>query len=125
MSTTQKQIEREKAIAELRKLLKPGTTVYTLLRHRSASGMYRVVDVYVIKQNTPLRLSWSVALATGAGYDTKHEGVRAPGCGLDVGYQIVYDLGSVLWPNGTKKPHGTRNGEPDHAGGYALKHRWM
>ena len=22
-------------------------------------------------------------------------------------------------------PHGTRNGEPDSTGGYALKHRWL
>jgi hypothetical protein len=119
------QADRQDAIKRLRKLLKPGATVYTVLRHRSASGMYRVVDVYIIKQNTPLRLSWSVALATDAGYDTKHEGVKAPGCGLDVGFQIVYNLGAALWPKGTKKPHGTRNGEPDTAGGYALNHRWI
>jgi hypothetical protein len=31
----------------------------------------------------------------------------------------------ALWPNGTDTPHGTRNGEPDTNGGYALKHRWM
>lgn len=28
-------------------------------------------------------------------------------------------------PNGTDKPHGRRNGEPDSSGGYALKSRWM
>ena len=119
------QAERTKAAKELRKLLKPGTTVYTILRHRSASGMHRVVDVYIFRRNTPLRLSWPVAIATDAGYDTKHEGVKAPGCGLDVGFQIVYNLGATLWPKGTKKPHGTRNGEPDSAGGYALNHRWL
>jgi hypothetical protein len=34
-------------------------------------------------------------------------------------------LGQKLWPNGTKKPHGARNGQPDESGGYALKQHWL
>jgi hypothetical protein len=40
---------------------------------------------------------------------------------MDMGFDLVYSLGSALWPNGTDTPHGTRNGEPDSDGGYALK----
>jgi hypothetical protein len=57
--------------------------------------MYRVLDVYIIKDNAPLRLSWSVAIVAGAGYDKRHEGVRAGGCGLDVGFALVYSLARV------------------------------
>lgn len=44
---------------------------------------------------------------------------------MDMGFHVVYALGSALWPDGTPAPHGTRNGEPDTAGGYALKHEWL
>jgi hypothetical protein len=47
------------------------------------------------------------------------------GCGMDMGFHVVYTLGSYLWPAGPDKPRGTRNGEPDSDGGYALKHRWL
>jgi len=43
----------------------------------------------------------------------------------DMGFQIVYQLGQRMWPDGTPKPHGRRNGQPDSAGGYALKHQWL
>ena len=36
--------ERDEAIANLREILKPGDTVYTILRHVSKSGMSRVID---------------------------------------------------------------------------------
>jgi hypothetical protein len=113
------------AIDKLRDLLKPGDIIYTTLKHVSRSGMMRVIDVRVMRNNEPLRISWSVAQAIGYAYNDKHDGVRMDGCGMDMGFALVYRLGSVLWPNGTPEPHGTRNGEPDTCGGYALKHRWM
>ena len=55
----------------------------------------------------------------------KHGGLVVGGCGFDAGFEVVYNLGSLLWPNGTPEPHGTRNREPDSTGGYALKQdRW-
>lgn len=56
---------------------------------------------------------------------TDDDAIRVGGAGMDMGFHLVYSLGSALWPDGTKKPHGTRNGEPDRAGGYALKHQWL
>jgi hypothetical protein len=47
------------------------------------------------------------------------------GCGMDMGFSVVCNLGAMLWPMGTDTPHGTRNGAPDSAGGYALKHKWI
>lgn len=113
------------AIDELRAMLKPGDTIYTRLNHVSKSGMMRVIDLFVIRDNEPRRITWSACQATGTTYNDKHEGMRMDGCGMDMGFAAVYNLGSVLWPNGTPEPHGTRNGEPDTCGGYALKHRWL
>lgn len=113
------------AIDELRAMLKPGDIIYTTLKHASRSGMMRVIDLRVMRNNEPLRISWSVAQAIGYTYNTKYEGVRIDGCGMDMGFSLVYTLGSVLWPDGTPEPHGTRNGKPDTCGGYALRQRWM
>jgi len=117
--------QRAAAVNELRAMLKPGDTVYTTLLHCSRSGMMRVIDLRVIRDNEPLRITWSVAQALGYPYNEKHEGLRVDGCGMDMGFHAVYNLGLTLWPHGTDKPHGTRNGEPDTDGGYALNHRWL
>lgn len=47
------------------------------------------------------------------------------GAGMDMGFALVYSIGRAIWPNGTSKPHGRRNGEPDSDGGYALNHEWI
>ena len=146
--------ERMEAIEKLRKFINPGDTVFTKLNHVSKSGMMRVIDVFVIKDNEPLRFSWSVADAIGATYDRKHEGVKVTGCGMDMGFAIVYDMGRVMFPDGFgiegNYPNGSkgrpttkemaakaieigatfrgRNGDSsgwDNDGGYALNHRWL
>lgn len=123
-------ITRENATAELLKLLNPGDTVYTILRHVSSSGMLRRIScvIPVIDDNgrTVIRsLDHLVSAATHYRLDKRDEGLRIGGAGMDMGFAIVYDLGKSLWPNGTPQPHGHRNGEPDSAGGYALRHRWL
>ena len=118
-------LDKMNALKELRSMLKPGDTVYTRLNHVSKSGMMRVIDLFVIRDNEPLRITWSACQATETAYNNKHDGMRMDGCGMDMGFSAVYHLGSVLWPDGTPEPHGTRNGQPDRDGGYALKHRWL
>ena len=39
--------DKAEAVAELKKLLKPGATVYTVLKHCSSSGMMRVIDLVI------------------------------------------------------------------------------
>ena len=151
MKTTE--TERKQYIEELQKLLKPGDTVYTVVRHVSQSGMYRAIDLYIIRDNQPLRITWSAAQLL-EGYDRKHEAAKASGCGMDMGFGLVYDLGRTLFPDGFgvegELPYGHRirpiskevaakavakgaqfrgrNGDAsgwDNDGGYALKQRWM
>jgi len=117
---------REQAKKHLRKILKPGMTVYTILNHVSASGMSRSISLAIGGKNGEIeKLDYWVAKAKGEKIDQKHGGLKAGGCGMDMGFDLVYCLGQMLWPNGTKKPHGTRNGAPDKAGGYALKQTWL
>jgi hypothetical protein len=145
--------EQADALASLRKMLKPGDTVYCILRHRSASGMSRIIDLAIVQPEYDLiypkqddgstdydgkpkrkpkghrirSIGWLAGnLGVGGGsYDRDKEGVRVSGCGMDMGFHLVYSLGAKLWPNGTPKPHSTRNGKPDDDGGYALKHQWL
>ena len=117
--------ERAEAIADLREQLQPGDVIFTRLNHVSASGMTRWLDLFVIRDNEPQRLTWSAAAATDYIYCDRRESLKIEGCGMDMGFSAVYSLGRALWPDGTDSPHGTRNGEPDTDGGYALKQRWL
>lgn len=110
----------EQNLVRLRKLLKPNDTVICVLRSVARSGISRRIDFYTINLDY---LSHSIAVVLG---DPEPEnGLRVGGCGMDMGFHVVYSLGYKLWPKGTDVPHGTRNGEPDSVGGYALKHRWL
>ncbi len=117
--------EKSEARARLLELLKPGDTVYIVLKHVARSGMMRVIAVKILWNGDICDITYHAAVAMGESIDNKRDGVRVSGCGMDIGAALVYNLGAMLWPNGTPEPHGTRNGEPDSDGGYALKHRWI
>ena len=92
-----------------------------------------------MRENEPIRISWSVADAIGFNYDRNYEGVKIGGCGMDVGFEVVYNLGLTLFPDGftcigERCPAADHsNGDRDYTphlhpkfqGGYALKHRWL
>lgn len=122
---TAKEKDRDEARAELRSRLRPGQEVFCILRHCSRSGMQRVIDLKIIEDGEMRGIGWTAARAMGNRYDTKRDGIVIGGCGMDMGFALVYNLGATLWPKGTDKPHGQRNGEPDSDGGYALKSRWI
>lgn len=98
--TKAQQSERDQAIAELRETLKPGTTVYTILRHVSRSGMSRDIDVYVMQDGEPQRITWLAAKAADLTYSRKAEAIKIGGCGQDMGFVIVYDLSRSLYDHG-------------------------
>ncbi len=54
-------------------------------------------------------------------------GVYVTGCGMDMGFHIVYNLGSILYPKGDGKTITGRNGDknPETDGGYLIKQRWV
>lgn len=151
---TAKQQSANEAIERLRETLKPGDTVYTVLRHVSRSGMSRLIDLYKMSDGEPQWLSRLAARAAGFTFDEKKECIRVGGCGMDMGFHLVYSLSRTLFPNGFgeegKLPLGHeirpqtqeqarvsvekgakfygRNGDPsgwDTDGGYALRQRWM
>ena len=115
---------KEYARVELRKLIIPGQTVYCTLRSVSSSGMSRRISLHIIENGTLRSIDSLAADATDTAHSDKG-GLIVGGCGMDMGFHIVYTLGYALWPNGTPAPHGVRNGAPDTNGGYALKSEWV
>ena len=105
---SKKEVERDDAIASLKEYLKPGDTVYSILRNVSASGTCRHIDVYMIKDNQPSRLTWGIAKALETTYNRKKDAIRVSGCGEDVGFKTAYNLAWKLFGDG-----------------YALNHRWL
>jgi hypothetical protein len=113
----------------LLKLLKPGDTVYCNLKHVSQSGMSRVISLHIIKDNRLQDIS-GLAAPLLEGYDERHYGCKAGGCGMDMGFHLVYNLGRQLWPNGFPVAAGYWRNEAYKEGqledgGYALKSEWM
>ena len=125
---TQKAIERQQAVERLREMLKPGDTVYTTIKHVSRSGMQRSIDVHLIRDNKPVWIAPAVAKAADYPFDERREALKVSGCGMDMGFAVVYDLSRVLFPKGFKAPKPGRNGDMsgwDNDGGYALRQEWL
>lgn len=105
MKTTKEM--KQQARESLKKWLKPGNTVYTILRHVSQSGMMRHISLYVFKNNKPVYLDYNVSQLLECPMG-KREGLKRDGCGMDIGFDLVYSLSYALFGNG-----------------YKLHHRWL
>ncbi len=125
--------ERDEAIAKLREWLKPGDPVYTILRHVSRSGMQREIGIVTMNEGSDLHPNYLVAKALGM-RQGKRDGIIMGGCGMDMGFALVYELSHALWPQGfgcigkgcPSNDHSNREENAHHRdGGYALKQRWL
>ena len=90
--------------------------------------MTRWLDLYVIRDNKPRRITWLAAKACDRTYDQNYDALKVGGCGMDMGFESVYVLGRYLFPEGFKVEGTGRNGDTsgwDNDGGYALRHEWM
>lgn len=99
--TKKEQSEQEEARATLREMFPPGSTVYTVLRHVSRSGMSRSISVLHSDDAGNISdVSWAVARATESKFDRDRGGVKVGGCGMDMGFAVVYDLSWSLYRDG-------------------------
>lgn len=90
--------DRQHALEILTRLATEGQTVYSVLRSVSRSGMQRKIDFYVIQDNRPMFLSWAISKVCG--YAQKDGALVVNGCGMDMGFSVVYDLGMELYGKG-------------------------
>lgn len=123
--------DRVVALAELRALCPPGTTVYTILRSVSRSGMTRVITPFILDpvDGKPISivrfvrpiLNYPTAEALG------HVGLKVGGCGMDMGFHLVNALSYAL--HGHTHPEVAQHmalkpGDLERPG-YTLNHRWL
>ncbi len=96
----------------LREWMPKGSTVYTILETVSKSGMRRTIRLVVLVNGEaepyPIHPNYNAALVLGRTQATKGDGIVCNGCGMDMGFDLVYSLSCSLY------------GEGD-----ALKHRWL
>ena len=138
--------DRAEWTTDMRATLPPGSTVYTIIRNVSASGMTRSIDAYALTADpddsgriVKRWLSYRAAAILGWPYDERRECVKVGGAGMDMGFHLVYTLSSHLYPDGfdcigdrcpsNDHRNARRNDEPvpqHHAsGGYALRQEWL
>ena len=99
---------KNNAISSLRNILKVGDIVYTTVKTVSSSGMSRKISCYIVQDGkirsisnlTGNALEWSTGDNSGS--------VTVTGCGMDMGFHLVYTLSSVLFGDS-----------------YALKQEWI
>ena len=88
--------------------------VYTVLRSVSASGMTRHISLKVAHGGDILDITYLAAQALGDklqernGFNT----LKVNGCGMDMGFHLVYNLSSVLFAG-------------QERAGYKLAQRWI
>jgi len=126
MKTKTQKTEKQEAIKRLQDEIPPGTTIYTVLRHCSASGMQRSIQCLVMRDNQPWDYSWLVKRALGYRLNEKHGGVKIGGCGMDMGFHLVNTLSYCV--HGV----GRETDTPDQVvargearPGYTFGHRWI
>lgn len=91
--------------AYLKTILKPGDEVRTILRSCSRSGMSRRISLVVARDNEVTDITFHAARAMGekvkqGGQYVQDAGIVIGGCGMDMGFSLVYDLGRYLFPDG-------------------------
>lgn len=144
MAQTKAQVrEASEARDGLLEFIKPGDTVYTILRSVSRSGMSREISVVIKSGEGVQNIDWYVCRILGD--HLGREGIKVTGCGMDMGFHLVYSLSSVLFRDafhciGDSSEYGKRCPSNDHSneraadytvgrlhsdGGYALRQRWL
>lgn len=94
------------------KRIRKGDIIYSVLRHVSKSGMMRRIDFYKIAKNKPIYLTAYIADFLGYKRYPDKQGLRVDGCGMDMGFNVVYELSVALY--GYRK-----------RGGYKINHEWL
>jgi hypothetical protein len=142
MSLTKVQeAERQETVERLRKEIAPGDTLRTILRHVSRSGMTRHISVIQIRPDGTVR-DWTHSVAKVLGNKVDDDGgMKVSGCGMDMGFDVVYSLSRALYGDGynclgercPSSEHSNyrgpypepRSSDTIHRDGYAISQRWL
>jgi hypothetical protein len=119
-----------------------GRNIIVVLKGVSRSGMMRNMDFYVL---IPLRkseiedhrgvkarvkkvyLNYFISQLLDYKRDKDTGRLKISGCGMDMAFSVVYNLGRCLYPKGDGKTITGRNGDknPETDGGYLLNYELL
>jgi len=84
--------------------LPKGTTLYTVLRRVSRSGMTRIFDLkYINADQEPRNIIVEEFMCCAKDHDQESRwggNYKATGCGMDMGFWLVYELGCLVHKDG-------------------------
>jgi hypothetical protein len=98
---------RQEQLDNLRGWFPVGSTVYTVLRKVSASGMTRHIGIIAIVGPDDIRHP-NYATSVVLDLPLTDDAVKVGGAGMDMGFHVAYNLSHALYGDG-----------------YALNHRWL
>tara|TARA_Y100001938_G_C7761811_1_gene268944 strand:- start:52 stop:360 length:309 start_codon:yes stop_codon:yes gene_type:complete len=94
---------------QLKKLFPKGSTAFTLVTKVAPSGMSRHILVTGSGRKGHVQnVSWYIAEFLDYKYKPDTRSVFVGGCGMDMGFHLVYTLSSVLYDDG-----------------YAIEQQWL
>ena len=100
-------VDKERAEELLKECFPKGSTAHTTVVHVARSGMSRHIKVFAIRGERIQNISNYVAKYLDWRYTNK-EAVFVSGCGMDMGFHLIYTLSSCLYDDG-----------------YAIKQSWV
>ena len=99
--------DKERAEELLKEWFPKGSTAHTTVVHVARSGMSRHIKVFAISGERIQNVSYYVSKLLDWRYTDK-EAVFVGGCGMDMGFDLIYTLSRVLYDDG-----------------YAIKQSWI
>jgi hypothetical protein len=110
--------------------------LHTNIRHVSRSGMQRKIDVVSLRPSgdpsEPVSKSWLsywAAKALGWRFCPKYDAVVVDGCGMDMGFHLVYTLSYLIFKDVPREKWPAdlplRNSEVENEPGYVLQQKWI
>ena len=122
--------ERQESLDKLKSWIKKGDLLHTKLNHVSKSGMTRHISVRHLKATDnperPVNIScydYHVARAldlpeANNRFGHPVNGVKVGGCGMDMGFHLIYSLSHALFKDEPR-------GENEKDVGYWIKQEWL
>jgi len=113
--TLARQAEIAEAIKDLREATSNVDVIYTDVVHVSRSGMFRCIRPFIITDDRhPWDLTYLVARADIGKANQRHGGIEMGGCGMDMGFALVYEIGRTLYGREPWACRGDRCGSNEH-----------
>lgn len=117
--------ERQESLDNLKSWIKKGDLLHTKLNHVSKSGMTRHISIRHLKATDnperPVNIScydYHVARVLDLPEAPNYQGVKVGGCGMDMGFHLIYSLSHALFKDEPR-------GESDRDHGYWIKQEWL